>query len=140
MRRLKKNMRTFYRSNSERTVPNVNRIVIGVNDEKKSAVILRDSSNHQEVTGIFWRSTLSATTELPVNRFGDRAADVTERESTENGLTFRALEIPADIKDAKKHIKILQDLNKKVKQKYPRQRRISSVTSLGIGQTPARCS
>jgi hypothetical protein len=140
MRRLKKNMRTFYRSNSERTMPNVNRIVIGVNDEKKSAVILRDSPNHQEVTGIFWRSTLSATTELPVNRFGDRAADATERESTENGLTFRALEIPPDIKDAKKHIKILQDLNKKVKQKYPRQRRISSVTSLGIGQTPARCS
>ncbi len=30
-------------------MPHVNRVVIGVNDEKKSAVIYRDSSNHQEV-------------------------------------------------------------------------------------------
>lgn len=102
-------------------MPHVNRIVIGVNDEKKSAVILRDSPNHQEVPEIFWRSTLWATTELSVNNQlpGDRAADVTAREPAENGLTFRALEIPPDIKDTKKHIEILQELNKQVKQKYP---------------------
>jgi hypothetical protein len=54
--------------------------MVGV-DEKKSAVILRDSPNHQEVPGIFWRSTLWATTELPVNNQlpGNRAADVTAR-------------------------------------------------------------
>lgn len=72
-------------------MPHVNRIVIGVNDEKKSAVIFRDSPNHQEVPGIFWRSTLWATTELPVNNQvpGDRAADVTAREPTEDGAQVR---------------------------------------------------
>ncbi len=99
----------------------VKRIVIGVGRDKKSAVIHRDPPNHQEVPGIFWRTTLWATTELPVNNQtgGDRAADVTIREPSENGLIFRALEIPPDIKDARKHIDILQELNKKVKQKYP---------------------
>jgi len=99
----------------------VNRVVIGANNEKKSAVVYRESLNHQETPQIFWRSTLWATTELPVDNqiTGDRGADVTAREPTENGLTFRALEIPPDIPDAKKHIEILQDLNKKVKQKYP---------------------
>jgi len=101
--------------------PQVKRVVIGVGPGKKSAVIHRDSPNHQEVPGIFWRSTLWAATELPVNNQagGDRGADVTIREPTENGLIFRALEIPPDIKDAKEHIEILQELNKKVKQKYP---------------------
>jgi hypothetical protein len=37
---------------------------------------------------------------------------VTQREPSENGLTFRALEIPPDIPDEEKHIEILQDLNK----------------------------
>jgi hypothetical protein len=102
-------------------MPHVNRVVIGVNEEKKSAVIYRDSPNHQEVPEIFWRSTLWAATELPVNNQipGDRGADVTVREPPENGLIFRALEIPPDIKDTRKHIEILQDLNKEVKQKYP---------------------
>jgi hypothetical protein len=97
-------------------MPHVNRIVIGVNDDKKSAVILHDSPNHQEVPGIFWRSTLWATTELPVNNQlpGDRAADLTAREPAESGLTFRALEIPPDIKDAKKHTETLQESETKV--------------------------
>ena len=44
---------------------------------------------------------------------GDRAKDVTLREPSENGLTFRALEIPPDIPDRQKHIEILQDLNRR---------------------------
>ena len=102
-------------------MPHVNRIVIGVNDDRQSAVILRDSPNHQEVPGVFWRSTLWATTELPVNNqiSGDRAAEVTAREPAENGLIFRALEIPPDSKDSKKHIETLQELHRQVKQKYP---------------------
>jgi mannose-6-phosphate isomerase-like protein (cupin superfamily) len=101
-------------------MPHVNRVVIGVNDERKSAVIYRDSSNYQEVPGVFWRSTLWATTELPVNNQvpGDRAADVTDREPAGNGLIFRALEILPDSKDTSKHIEILQELHKQVKQKY----------------------
>ena len=102
-------------------MPHVNRVVIGADRDKKSAVIYRDSPNHQEEAGIFWRSTLWATTELPVNNTipGDRGADVVAREPTGNGLTFRALEIPPDIKDTAEHIKVLQEVNKKVKQKYP---------------------
>jgi len=38
---------------------------------------------------------------------------VTQREPSENGLTFRALEIPPDIPDRQKHIEILQDLNRR---------------------------
>jgi len=65
--------------------------------------------------------TLWNTTELPVDNTigGDRAKDVTQREPSENGLTFRALEILPDIPDRQRHIEILQDLNKKVKEKYP---------------------
>ena len=102
-------------------MPNVKRHVIGIKADKKSGVVFSDNPESQSVPGIFWRTTLWNTTELPVNNTvnGDRAKDVTQREPTENGLTFRALEIPPDIKDAKKHIEILQDLNKKVKQKYP---------------------
>jgi len=99
-------------------MPEVKRHVIGIKEDKKSGVIFSDNPNHQQVPDIFWRSTLWNTTELPVNNTikGDRAADVTAREPAENGLTFRALEIPPDIPDAKKHIEILQELNKKVKQ------------------------
>jgi mannose-6-phosphate isomerase-like protein (cupin superfamily) len=99
----------------------VNRVVIGANDEKKGAVMYRDSPNHQEVPGIYWRSTLWATTELPVNNQvrGDRGADVTIREPEENGLIFRAVEIPPNIQDIKKLTEILQEVNKEVKQKYP---------------------
>ena len=102
-------------------MPNVKRHVIGIKAEKKSGIIFSDNLNQQQVPEIFWRSTLWNTTELPVDNTigGDRAADVTQREPTANGLTFRALEIPPDIADAQKHIDILQKLNKDVKQKYP---------------------
>src|SRR5260370_16831880 len=101
--------------------PQVKRVVIGVGPGKKSAVIHRDSPNHQEVPGIFWRSTLWAATELPVNNQagGDRGADVTIREPPENGLIFRPFEKPPDIKNAQKHINILPNLNNKGKQRHP---------------------
>ena len=99
----------------------VNRIVIGPNADKKGVVLYRDSSNHQEAPGLYWRSTLWATTELPVNNQvkGDRAADVTVREPQENGMIFRALEFPPNIADTKKRTQSLQELNVEVKQKYP---------------------
>jgi mannose-6-phosphate isomerase-like protein (cupin superfamily) len=107
--------------NRRTTMPQVHRVVIGVNDEKQSAVIYRDSPNQQEVPEIFWQSTLWATTELPVNNQikGDRGADVAIREPEENGLIFRAVEFPPNIQDTKKLTEILQEVNKEVKQKYP---------------------
>jgi hypothetical protein len=50
----------------------INRVVVGLDEEKKSAVILRDTPNYQEVPGMVWRSTLWATTELPVTKHGLR--------------------------------------------------------------------
>lgn len=102
-------------------MPNVTRHVIGIKENKMSGVIYSDNPEYQEVPQIFWRTTLWNTTELPVDNTigGDRAKGVTQREPLESGLTWRALEIPPDIADKQKHIEILQDLNKKVKQKYP---------------------
>jgi mannose-6-phosphate isomerase-like protein (cupin superfamily) len=98
----------------------VKRVVIGANAEQKSAVILGDSTNEQQVPGIFWRSTLWATTELPVDNGlkGDRAVGVVQREPEGDGLIFRALEIPPDIGDRKRHIEILQKLHEAVSQKH----------------------
>ena len=102
-------------------MPNVRRHVIGVKKDKMSGVIYSDNPEHQEVPQIFWRTTLWNTTELPIDNTieADCAKNVTQREPSENGLTFRAIEIPPDITDSQKHIEILQDLNKRVKQKYP---------------------
>lgn len=102
-------------------MPTVHRVVIGPGNDKKSAVILRDSPNHQEVPELYWGTTLWATSELPADNTipGDRAADVTRREPPGNGLIFRALEIPPDIADARTHTAELQKLNEELKQKYP---------------------
>jgi mannose-6-phosphate isomerase-like protein (cupin superfamily) len=98
----------------------VKRVVIGPNEEQKSAVLHGDSTNEQQVPGIFWRSTLWATEELPVDNAikGDRAVGVTHREPEGDGLIFRALEIPPDIDDLRKHIEILQELHEAVNQKH----------------------
>src|SRR5260370_26169386 len=50
---------------------------------------------------------------------GERAADVKVREPPGNGMIFRADEIPPDMKDKKKHIEMMKELNQQVKQKYP---------------------
>jgi hypothetical protein len=102
-------------------MPKIKRHVIGIKENKMSGVIHSENLEYQEVPQIFWRTTLWNTTELPVDNTiaGDRAKSVTQREPTDNGLTWRALEIPPDIPDKQKHVEILQNLNKKVKQKYP---------------------
>jgi mannose-6-phosphate isomerase-like protein (cupin superfamily) len=99
----------------------VKRTVIGANADKKSAILYHDSSNEQDIPNVARRSTLWAATELPIDNSmkGDRAADVTMREPTENGMIFRVLEIPPDMKDKKKHIELVKELNQKVKQQYP---------------------
>ena len=98
----------------------VKRVVIGLNKEQRSAVLHGDSTNEQQVPGVFWRSTLWATEELPVDNClrGDRAVGVIQREPEGDGLIFRALEIPPDIDDRKKHVEILQRLHEAVNQKH----------------------
>jgi mannose-6-phosphate isomerase-like protein (cupin superfamily) len=97
------------------------RTVIGANADKKSAILYHDSPNEQYIPNVARRSTLWAATELPVDNSikGDRGADVTMREPAEDGMIFRALEIPPDMKDKKTHIELMKELNQKVKQKYP---------------------
>jgi len=99
----------------------VKRTVIGANADKKSAILYHDSPNEQDIPNVVRRSTLWATTELPINNSikGDRGADVTVREPTENGMIYRVLEIPPDMKDKKKHIEMMKQINQNVKQKYP---------------------
>ena len=79
------------------------RIVMGPNVDAKSAVLYRDSPNEQDVPNVVRRTTLWAATELPIDNAirGDRGADVTIREPTEDGMIFRVLEIPPDLKDSK---------------------------------------
>src|ERR1700682_2894839 len=98
----------------------VKRVVIGPNQDQKSAVRHGDSTNEQQVPGVFWRSTVWATEELPVDNSltGDRALGVIQREPEGDGLIFRALEIPPDISDRKKHIEVLQTLHEAVNQKH----------------------
>ena len=99
----------------------VKRTVMGPNADGKSAILYRDSPNEQDVPNVVRRTTLWAATELPIDNAirGDRGADVTIREPTEDGMIFRVLEIPPDMKDRKKHIELMKEVNRKVKQKYP---------------------
>ena len=102
----------------------IKRTVVGANADKKSAILYHDSPNEQDIPNVARRGTLWATTELPINNSikGDRGADVTVREPAENGMIFRVLEIPPDMKDKKKHIEMMKQINRNVKQKYPRPR------------------
>lgn len=99
----------------------INRIVVGVNADKQSAVIHRNTDNIQTTPGIFWRSTLWAVDELPVDNSipGDRGNKVVAREPEGDGVIFRAVEIPPNPTDRQQHIETLHTLHKTVKQKYP---------------------
>ena len=99
----------------------VKRTVIGANAEKKSAILYHDSPNEQDIPNVARRSTSWAATALPIDNSiqGDRGAEVTVREPAVNGMIFRVLEIPPDMKDKRKHIELIRELNRKVKQKYP---------------------
>ncbi len=99
----------------------INRVVIGVDKNKQSRVIHRNTDNTQQVPNVFWRSTLWAADELPVDNSigGDRSAKVVAREPEGLGVIFRAVEIPPNPADKEAHIKIMEGLHKDVKQKYP---------------------
>lgn len=99
----------------------INRIVVGVDENKQSRVVHRDTDNIQTVPGTFWRSTLWGVDELPVDNSvpGDRGEKVVSREPEKPGVIFRAVEIPPNPKDREAHKKVLEGLHKQVKQKYP---------------------
>jgi mannose-6-phosphate isomerase-like protein (cupin superfamily) len=99
----------------------INRVVVGVNADRQSAVVHRDTDNIQTVPGVFWRSTLWGVDELPVDNgiAGDRGSTNVARTPDGNGVIFRAVEIPPNPADRQQHIQTLHALHKTVKQKYP---------------------
>jgi quercetin dioxygenase-like cupin family protein len=76
----------------------VNRFVVGLNAENRSAVVQRGLTNVQSREGLFWSATLWATAETPVDNTitGDRSQTpgLEGLEPFPNGLICRALEIP----------------------------------------------
>lgn len=98
----------------------INRIVVGVNADKQSAVIHRNTENIQSNPGVFWRSTLWAVNELPVDNTipGDRGSDVVAREPAGEGVIFRAVEVPPNPKNREMHVDAMQAAHKQVSQKY----------------------
>jgi len=78
----------------------VNRFVVGLDGQNRSAVVQRGLTNVQSREGFYWSATLWTTQETPVDNTiaGDRSQAPGLGESLQplaNGLICRALEIPA---------------------------------------------
>lgn len=75
----------------------LNRYVVGLNENGRSAVITDGVPNHQEKPDFFWRGTLWKTRETPVDNTvpGDRSLDgeLAARSPFPNGMLVRALEM-----------------------------------------------
>jgi mannose-6-phosphate isomerase-like protein (cupin superfamily) len=100
-----------------------NRFVVGPDPQGHSAVLQRGLTNVQSREGFFWRATLWATQETPVDNTidGDRSQTPglgAQREPFPNGFICRALEIPPDNPDDDEHRRQFTELNKEVRQKH----------------------
>jgi quercetin dioxygenase-like cupin family protein len=100
-----------------------NRFVVGPDAEGRSAVLQRGLTNVQSREGFYWRATLWATEESPVDNSveGDRSQTPglgARREPFPNGLICRALEIPPDDPDAAEQRRVLAELNEEVHQRH----------------------
>ena len=99
----------------------INRIVVGIGEDKLSKVLYQNTDNIQQQPGVFWRSTLWGVDELPVDNSvsGDRGNKLVARAPEKPGVIFRAVEIPPNPADRDAHVRSVQALHKNVKQKYP---------------------
>jgi mannose-6-phosphate isomerase-like protein (cupin superfamily) len=100
-----------------------NRFVVGPDSQGGSAVLQRGLTNVQSQEGFFWRATLWATQETPVDNSieGDRSQTPglgAQREPFPNGFICRALEIQPDNPDADEERRLFTELNKEVRQKH----------------------
>jgi mannose-6-phosphate isomerase-like protein (cupin superfamily) len=100
-----------------------NRFVVGPDSQGRSAVLERGLTNVQSQEGFFWRATLWATRETPVDNSieGDRSQTPglgAQREPFPNGFICRALEIQPDNPDADEERRLFTELNKQVRQKH----------------------
>jgi quercetin dioxygenase-like cupin family protein len=101
----------------------VNRFVVGPNAQGRSAVLQQGLTNVQSHEGFFWRATLWATQETPVDNTieGDRSQTPglgAQREPFPNGFICRALEISPDNPDAEEERRLFSELNTEVRQKH----------------------
>ena len=96
------------------------RYVVGPDANGKSATLMTEATNVQHNPGTFYRATLWATEEVPVDNSieGDRAATVTTREPAPGGMLIRALELPPDSPDKKRHTEEVVKLHTAIKQKH----------------------
>jgi mannose-6-phosphate isomerase-like protein (cupin superfamily) len=85
----------------------LNRFVVGPDAEGRSAVLQHGLTNVQSREGFYWRATLWATQETPVDNSIDG-----DRSQTDG------LEIPPDDPDEDEHRRVLADLNEEVHQKH----------------------
>lgn len=97
------------------------RYVVGPDAEGRSAVLETEPTNIQSKEGFYWRSTLWATQETPVDNTveGDRSlVPGARREPAPGGMLCRALEIPPDHSDADAHRAVFASLNEEAGQTH----------------------
>jgi quercetin dioxygenase-like cupin family protein len=105
-------------------MPNpANRFVVGPDTEGRSVVLQRGMTNVQSEAGFYWRATLWATQETPVDNTieGDRSQTPglgAQREPFAHGMICRALEIWPDDPDATQRRRQFTELNTEVRQKH----------------------
>ncbi|NEA38731.1 cupin domain-containing protein [Streptomyces sp. SID11233] len=100
----------------------IKRYVLGPDDEGQSAILETEPANVQSKEGFFWRSTLWATQELPVDNTvgGDRSVAEgvgAQREPQPGGMLVRALELWPDMAP-EEHREQFAALNTEVGQKH----------------------
>lgn len=101
-------------------MPRWKRYVVGPDANGKSAVLMQESTNVQEKHGVFWRSTLWSTGEVPVDNSiaGDRADGITDRDPPRGGMLYRAVQIVPDTPETALRVKELKLLHASVGQKH----------------------
>jgi quercetin dioxygenase-like cupin family protein len=104
-------------------VADIKRYVVGSNDDGLSAVLASEPTNVQTQDGLFWRSTLWATAEVPVDNSieGDRSMNSdlgASRNPPSGGMLVRALELWPDKQDAEDHKKAITKLHEQVGQTH----------------------
>ncbi|MFD8686520.1 cupin domain-containing protein [Streptomyces sp. NPDC059651] len=100
----------------------IKRYVLGPDDKGRSTILATDPTNVQSKEGFFWRSTLWATQETPVDNTieGDRSLAEgvgARREPAPGGMLVRALELWPDMAP-EQHRAQFAALNAEVGQKH----------------------
>ncbi|MFJ6393989.1 cupin domain-containing protein [Streptomyces sp. NPDC091972] len=97
----------------------IKRYVLGPDAGGRSTILETEPTNIQTKDGFFWRSTLWATEEMPVNNTieGDRSLVGPQREPAPGGMLVRALELWPDM-DPAQHRQQFAELNTQVGQTH----------------------